>query len=90
MHAMLRRGVGGMVPYVDGYQGETKDLLDVSTLLTNSDINWDKRFRDGPLDHGFEDSFVTMGGIQGPPYGYFKDDLLVTKTGLCGACCSLD
>ena len=70
-----------MVPYVDGYSGETKDLLDVKTILSNPDINWNKRFRDGPLDFGFDHSFVTMGGIQGPPYAYFQNDKLLTKTG---------
>jgi arylsulfatase A-like enzyme len=38
-------------------------------------IDFSKRFRNGLLDHGFDYTFVTPDGIQGPLYAYFENDL---------------
>lgn len=40
-------------------------------------IDFSKRFRNGLLDHGFDYTFVTPDGIQGPLYAYFENDLYV-------------
>ena len=37
-------------------------------------IDFSKRFRNGLLDHGFDYTFVTPDGIQGPLYAYFEND----------------
>lgn len=37
-------------------------------------IDFTKRFRNGLLDHGFDYTFVTPDGIQGPLYAYFEND----------------
>ena len=80
------RGIGGSIPYRGDYTGKRPDYPDVSTLLSNSNHNWKKPFRGGPLDVGFNSSFITMGGIQVPPYAYFVDDVLWAQTGSLGAC----
>ena len=37
-------------------------------------IDFTKRFRNGLIDHGFDYTFVTPDGIQGPLYAYFEND----------------
>lgn len=39
-------------------------------------INFTKRFRRGPLEYGFDYSFVFPNGIQGKPYSAFENDKL--------------
>ena len=62
------------------------DLGDQSTyrtkVLSHPAHKWEQRFRDGPLDFGFDSSFISMLGMQDPPYAFFEDDLLLTTTGL--------
>ena len=36
-----------------------------------------RRFNRGPLDYGFDYSFLLPGGLSGPPYAYFENDRLV-------------
>ena len=40
-------------------------------------IDFSLRFRNGPLDHGFDYSFILPSGIQYKPYAYFENDKLV-------------
>ena len=44
-------------------------------------IDFSKRFRNGLLDHGFDYTFVTPDGIQGPLYAYFENDLYAPISG---------
>lgn len=37
-------------------------------------VDFSRRFRNGPLDHGFDYSLTLPDGIQNPPYGYFEND----------------
>lgn len=41
------------------------------------EIDFSKRFRRGPLDYGFDYSFLLLGGNHGEPYAYFENDKLV-------------
>ena len=41
-----------------------------------SDVDFSRQFRDGPLETGFDYSFVAMRGIQDSPYAFFENDLL--------------
>nr|WP_238710663.1 sulfatase-like hydrolase/transferase [Oceanipulchritudo coccoides] len=38
-------------------------------------IDYTRQFRNGLLDHGFDYTFATPDGIQGPVYAYFENDL---------------
>ena len=81
----LRRGIGGVVPR-DGPTSRPTDQEEYrNNLLSNPEHNWDQRFKEGPLDFGFDSSFMTMLGVQDPPYAFFKDNVLQTKTGPCDA-----
>jgi arylsulfatase A-like enzyme len=40
-----------------------------------------QRFRGGPLDLGFDRSFLLLSGVQAPPYAFFEDDRLVGDPG---------
>lgn len=45
-------------------------------------IDFARPFEDGPLDHGFVQSFVLPSGIQAQPFAYFEDDLCEPIDGL--------
>ena len=66
----------------DGGVYDTKGYFRRATMLSHPEHDWDQRFRDGPLDNGFNYSFITMSGIQDPPYAFFENDVLATATGL--------
>ena len=61
---------------------DTKGYFRKATLLSHPEHHWDQRFQEGPLDFGFNYSFISMSGIQDPPYAFFEDDLLLATTGL--------
>ena len=48
-------------------------------ILKNKDIDWSLPLIQGPGDIGFHKSYMTTGGIQAPPYSFFRDDLLTTN-----------
>lgn len=41
-------------------------------------IDWRRPIEDGPLDQGFDYSYILPNGIQGRPYAYFENDILLT------------
>jgi Arylsulfatase A and related enzymes len=45
-------------------------------LITGNSVDWSQPISDGPQDLGFDTSYVTMGGIQDPPYSFFLDGVL--------------
>ena len=45
-------------------------------VLTDSRHNWDLPLIQGPLDLGFHESLISIGGIQSPPYNMFRNDIL--------------
>jgi arylsulfatase A len=51
------------------FHGRTTDDL--------QQIDFSRRFRMGPLDWGFDYSYVLLGGIQSEPYVFFENDLPV-------------
>ena len=70
-----------MPPNGDASSGDPEEYR--RGLLSNPNHNWDQRFQTGPLDLGFDSSFISILGVQDPPYAFFKDDVLQTETGLC-------
>ena len=84
VNTSVHRGIGGVVPpNGDASSGDPEEYR--RGLLSNPDHNWDQRFQSGPLDFGFDSSFISILGVQDPPYAFFKDDVLQTKTGSCDA-----
>ena len=80
------RGIGGLVP-PDGMKKRGDDPQEYrDTVLSHPDFRWEQRFREGPLDFGFDSSFISMLGMQDPPYAFFEDDVLVATTGLLCVC----
>lgn len=51
----------------------------MATLLTNPALDWSLPLIQGPEDIGFETSYITAEGIQGPPYSFFRDGYLNTN-----------
>jgi len=63
------------VPTVDNFDHITNQL-DQKRMLLNSDHDWSKPIGEGPGDIGFKTSYITTGGIQSPPYAFFRNDVL--------------
>jgi len=47
-----------------------------SSGASSTDVDFSRQFRDGPLETGFDYSFVALRGIQRSPYAFFENDLL--------------
>lgn len=43
----------------------------------SDEVDWTRRFENGPLDFGFHYSFVLPSGIQDEPYAFFENDRMV-------------
>jgi len=52
---------------------------DLATALTNPNNDWSMPIKGGAQDLGFDSSIVTHQGVQGPPYSFFRNGLLVTE-----------
>jgi len=63
-----------------GAKAPPNGLYNNSHTLTHPMHDWSKALIDGPQDIGFESSFITIGGIQAPPYSFFRDGFLTTKS----------
>ena len=50
-------------------------------ILTDPSINWSLPLIGGPQDIGFSRSYMTTGGIQSPPYSFFRDGFLPLDEG---------
>ena len=50
-----------------------------NNTLTCCNIDWNKPMLQGPNDIGFDESYYTMGGIQSPPYSWFRNGYLITE-----------
>ena len=59
----------------DFYEKGSNNFAKNST--PESEVDFSRRFEEGPLDTGFDYSFLIMRGIQGSPYAWFENDLLL-------------
>jgi len=50
--------------------------INVTHLLTEPRHDWSQPLIDGPQDIGFDTSFMTISGIQGAPYAFFRNGYL--------------
>ena len=64
--------LGGRVPSGGTYNNNQQPL-------SCCNIDWNKPMEDGPNDIGFDESLYTMGGIQSPPYSFFRNGYLQTN-----------
>jgi len=44
--------------------------------MPETDVDFSRQFRDGPIDSGFDYSFIALRGVQDTPYAYFENDRL--------------
>jgi len=49
----------------------------METIIKHPEHNWNLPLIEGPGDIGFQKSYIAISGIQGPPYSFFENDLLV-------------
>jgi arylsulfatase A-like enzyme len=76
--------LGGLYPR----KGSTNDWIIGTDTQTShgrepawQEIDFSQRFRRGPLDWGFDYSYVLPSGIQHEPYAFFENDRLVDDPG---------
>ncbi len=50
-----------------------------TTILNSPDHDWRFRLKAGPWDLGFDHSYITVEGIQNPPYVFFQNSRLQQK-----------
>jgi arylsulfatase A-like enzyme len=50
-----------------------------STHILSENV-WMKKLKQGPGDLGFNTSFISLGGIQAPPYAFYHNDHLTTNS----------
>jgi arylsulfatase A-like enzyme len=61
-----------------GGQFYRKNSNDFATATApDADVDFSRPFQAGPLATGFDYSFLALRGIQGSPYAYFEQDLLL-------------
>ena len=51
-------------------------MKDRNNPLTSPRHDWSKPLEQGPGDIGFHESVVSMGGLQAPPYNFFRNDMI--------------
>jgi arylsulfatase A-like enzyme len=62
-----------------GAKAPPNGLYNFTHPLTHPMHDWSQALIDGPPDVGFDSSFITTGGIQTPPYSFFRDGFLSTE-----------
>ena len=67
----------GRVPTIDNYKPK-KFYASKKKILLSPKHDWTKPLGDGPTDIGFETSYITAGGIQNPPYAFYRNNMLDT------------
>lgn len=65
--------LGGKIP-PNGGVGPKGD----KDMLTNPKHDWTMAFDGGPQDIGFSSSLISIQGVQGPPFAFFRDGILKT------------
>lgn len=76
--ADVLKGVGYSTAFFGkSHLGSTFLKSDGTIASSFQDADLTQRFRDGPIDHGFEYSLTLPAGIQSEPYAFFKNDRLV-------------
>lgn len=54
-------------------------IKDYGRLLSDPLFNWNEPIIEGPQEIGFDHSYITVGGIQDPPYSFMRDGYLTTS-----------
>ena len=65
----------GIIPTIDEFS-PGKIGADKKTLLRDIRHDWTKAFEGGPSDIGFDTSYISTGGIQNPPYAFYRNSKL--------------
>lgn len=68
--------LGGRIPTNRKFKMNNKFYAKKDTLLSEDGHDWTKPIEEGPWDIGFEKSMITTGGIQSPPYVFFRDGMM--------------
>lgn len=54
-------------------------MYNYTHALSDPNHNWSQPLIGGPQDIGFDESLITCGGIQAPPYSFFRNGVLTTQ-----------
>ncbi len=70
----------GKIPTADGFDVSPKTKPNKEYLITDSINDWSKPMEQGPWDIGFQTSYVTLAGIQNPPYIFLRNSTVEMKS----------
>jgi len=81
--AEVLKGAGGYETFMAGKwhlgaKVPPSGLKNRNNYLTDPRHDWTLPLIDGPQDIGFDHSMITIGGIQEPPYSFFRNGFLTT------------
>ena len=65
----------GKIPLVDGFVPSRNSPLK-ETMLSNENHDWEKPMEQGPSDIGFSHSYVSLAGLQNPPYVFLRNNIV--------------
>merc|ERR1740129_1134536 len=74
--------LGGKIPLKVGYKkpkSYSKPAGNTTGIINDKRHDWTKPLLQGPSDIGFNQSYITAEGIQGPPYVFFRDSRMLEK-----------
>ena len=64
--------IGATIPRVG------KAVIDPSEVITDERVDWSLPLGGGAQDIGFQSSYISTSGLQGPPYVFFRDGYLAS------------
>ena len=62
------------MPTKNGFTPPPNAFPESDSLLGNKNHDWDKPMGEGPWHIGFDSSYITLSGIQGPPYVFLRNN----------------
>lgn len=66
--------LGGKVPLAKGATAKVKATPSKEFIISDIKHDWTKPMEQGPWDIGFQNSYVTLAGVQNPPYVFLRNN----------------
>ncbi len=63
----------GKAPTKEWFNPGNAFYIPSKTILLEDQFDWTQPLEQGPQDIGFESSLISLGGIQEPPYTFFRN-----------------
>ena len=84
--------ISGKVPLAEGAAVRIKANPTKEFMISNFNHDWAKPMEQGPFDIGFQTSYVSLAGVQNPPYVFLHNntvDMNLNQVKYCGPTASV-